>query len=121
MDLPKFTELNTDYNPAQVRERLKAVVAELSKGVPDKMSMVGLGNGDLSARYKALVEDVKKRADHQGIHGFKHDLKLHGGGVAEEVLLFLVEQAALLAQFDGGVKDKLANLMGGDAANPGDL
>lgn len=121
MDLPKFSELNTDYNPAQAKERLQAVVAELSKGVPDKMSMVGLGTGDLSARWKALVEDVQKRADHKGIHGFKHDLKLHGGGFAEEVVLFVIEQAVLLAQLDAGVKDKLDYLAGGDAANPGNL
>ena len=115
--LPDFKHLNSDYDAKGVRDALKPLIEELGKGIPEKMSMVGLGSGDLSKRWKTLIDDVMKRADHAGIHGFKHDLKLHGGDFAEEILLFIVEQAVVLAQLNPDIKDKLEK-MAGDEVKP---
>src|SRR5438067_5097157 len=117
MTLPKFSELNSDYSPAEARKGLDAVVKDLDHPVDDP-KLQGLGGGDTGPRYKALMADIKKRAEHTGLHGLKHNLKLHTGDVAEEVLLFLVDQAVLLSEFSGPIHAQMRSLAGGDPGSP---
>ena len=118
MALPTFKQLTADYSAKDANSRLSEVAKDLNAELPSGTTMVGM-NGDTSARYKAMITDIKKRADHTGLHGFRHDMKLHGGDFAEEVLLFAVEQAVLLAELNTGVHDRLHALAGGDPADPG--
>jgi hypothetical protein len=130
MTLPKFTELHSKYSATEVRAPLKAVIEELNHEVPGT-KLPGLGKdvpnpdpklaikaGDTGPRYKAMIADIKKRADHTGLHGLKHGLKLHSGDVAEEVLLFVVDQAILISELSGGIHLKLRSLAGGDPGSP---
>ena len=72
-----------------------------------RRARIQMGEGDVNKRYAALLSDIKKkRADHTGIHGLKHDLALYGKDVAEEVVLFVIEQALVIAQTDAGFKSQ---------------